>query len=176
MKPIKSLIRISMFAAILSVSMFLIPPILMPFVNISVTIQTLVIFLIGYLLKPKEAFLSVIIYILIGAIGLPVFSGGQSGITHLLGPTGGFILSFPWMVFLISWTKRPTRGWFYHFIYGFTIGILMLYLIANLWLSYSLGTSYFQTLISLAIFIPFDILKWALAYWVYRRFPTHILD
>ncbi|RJX24116.1 MAG: hypothetical protein C4537_07290 [Acholeplasma sp.] len=176
MTTVKHLIRIGMFAAILAVSVYLIPPIFMPFIHVSVTIQTLIIFLIGYVLTPKEAFLSVMIYIIIGAIGLPVFSGAQGGITHLIGPTGGFILYFPVMAYFVSVTKKASKGWFYHFVSGFIIGILMLYLFSNLWLSYSLGISYFQGLIGLAIFIPFDIMKWALAYLVYRRFPVHIFE
>lgn len=165
-----------MFAAILSVSVYLIPPIFVPLVQVSVTIQTLFIFLIGYILNPKEAFLSVIIYILLGAIGLPVFSGGQGGITHLIGPTGGFILYFPFMAFLISITKKINQGWIYHFSVSFVIGILGLYLAANIWLSYTLGIHYIQGLMGLLIFIPFDILKWALAYMIYHRFPKQILS
>ncbi len=172
----KSMIRVGMFAAILSVSVYLIPPVFVPVVQVSVTVQTLFIFLIGYILKPKEAFLSVFIYILIGAIGLPVFSGAQGGMTHLLGPTGGFILYFPLMAWLISLTKKSEQGWLYHFFYGFVFGILMLYVIANTWLSYSLGISYIQGLMGLLIFIPFDILKWTLAYMIYHRFPKDILD
>lgn len=176
MTSIKRITQIGMFSAILAVSVLVIPPVFMPSLNVSITIQTFIIFIIGYLLSPKDAFLSVFIYVLLGAIGLPVFSTGQGGITHILGPTGGFIVYFPFLAWMISLTKRIQYGWFYHFLLAFGIGILSLYVFANLWLSYVLGMGYVQSLMGLLIFIPFDMLKWALAYLVYRRFPSHILD
>ena len=62
---------------------------------IPITLQTLVIGLIATLYHPKEATLSVLLYLLLGAIGLPVFSGGNSGFRAFIGPTGGFLLFFP---------------------------------------------------------------------------------
>ena len=61
---------------------------------IGITLQTLAIMLICMLFDLKISFSTVLIYILIGAIGLPVFSGFGGGLSFLVGPTGGFILSF----------------------------------------------------------------------------------
>ena len=61
---------------------------------IPITLQTLVIGLIATLYRPKEATLSVLLYLLLGAIGLPVFSGGNGGLHTFIGQTGGFLL-FP---------------------------------------------------------------------------------
>ena len=67
----------------------------LPFSPAMVTALTLVATLIGLLLQPKDALIVFIIYILLGAVGLPVFVGGTAGLGKLLGPTGGFIFSWP---------------------------------------------------------------------------------
>ncbi|MDA3775138.1 biotin transporter BioY [Streptococcus thermophilus] len=54
----------------------------------------MVIGLIATLYRPKEATLSVLLYLLLGAIGLPVFSGGNGGLHTFIGQTGGFLLFF----------------------------------------------------------------------------------
>ena len=61
---------------------------------IGITLQTLAIFLVCLIFKFKISFFSILSYILIGALGLPVFSGFNSGIAAIVGSTGGFILSF----------------------------------------------------------------------------------
>ena len=63
-------------------------PFTIPFGPIPITLQTLAIGLIASIYRPKEATLSVLIYLLLGAIGLPVFAGGH-------GPTAGFLFFFP---------------------------------------------------------------------------------
>ena len=70
---------------------------------VPITLQTLGIYLIGLVLKPKIAFISSLIYILMGAIGLPVYSGFSAGLSTILGPTGGYIFSFPITALIISY-------------------------------------------------------------------------
>ena len=62
---------------------------------IPITLQTLAIGLIASIYRPKEATLSVVIYLLLGAIGLPVFAGGHGGIASFYGPTARFLFFFP---------------------------------------------------------------------------------
>ncbi|MCC3859760.1 biotin transporter BioY [Pseudemcibacter aquimaris] len=62
---------------------------------ISFTLQTLFIFIAGLTLSRIYAVLAVLIYLLAGAIGLPVFSGGSSGLGVFTGPTAGFLVGFP---------------------------------------------------------------------------------
>lgn len=58
------------------------------------TMQTFVLALLPQVLTTREASLAVLLYLLLGAVGLPVFSGFQGGPAALLGPTGGFLLGF----------------------------------------------------------------------------------
>ncbi len=69
--------------------------------GVPLTLQTLGIMLAGIILGAKKGCISVIIYILLGAVGLPVFAGFKGGISSVFGPTGGFIVSF-WTVSLCS--------------------------------------------------------------------------
>lgn len=63
--------------------------------TVPITLQIIGILLAGFILGPIDGMLSVIIYILLGAFGLPVFAGGNSGFKALFGPTGGYLMAFP---------------------------------------------------------------------------------
>ena len=62
--------------------------------GIPITAQTLVILCWSFFLTPKEAFISIALYILLGALGLPVFADASSGIEKITGNSGGFIIGF----------------------------------------------------------------------------------
>ena len=72
-------------------------PIPVPF-----TLQVLVVVLIALILKPVYALIAQLLYTLLGIVGLPVFSGGKSGIGAVLSPTGGFIIGFIFAAFFVS--------------------------------------------------------------------------
>lgn len=63
--------------------------------GVPVTLQTLWVFLAGLVLGPVWAGVAFVLYLLAGTLGLPVFAGAAGGVGHLLGPTGGFLFSFP---------------------------------------------------------------------------------
>jgi len=63
--------------------------------NVPVTLQVLVVFLAGGLLGPAWGAAAMGLYVLLGAIGLPVFAGGKAGFQVVLGPTGGYLISYP---------------------------------------------------------------------------------
>jgi len=168
--------RISLFAAILSISVYLFPPLVVPLINVPFTLQTLFVILIGFLLKPTEAFLSVFIYIMMGAIGLPVYSFGRSGFSVLLGPSGGFLMLFPFVSLSISVLKSKSRNKIYDLLLAFIIGVVALYLLAAIWLSISTTLSYGKALLGLLPFVPGDIVKLLLAYAVYLKIPKDLLE
>src|SRR5262245_33434358 len=93
---VRDLCLISLFAAVIAVSAQLRFP--MP-TGVSFTLQTLAIALAGVVLGPRRGALAVLVYILLGAFGMPVFNGFMGGVQVLFGRTGGFILSFPFLAF-----------------------------------------------------------------------------
>lgn len=96
---IRSLVFIALFAAlfiVMSAVTIKLGGSFLPF-----TLQTLAVAITGLFLKPRDAFLSILIVIVLTAIGLPLFSG-QGGIATLTGPTAGFIFAFPFCALLVS--------------------------------------------------------------------------
>ena len=88
--------------ALLSASAYLAFPI--PITLVTVTAQTLVLNLIALLLDRRKAALTVAVWILLGAVGIPVYSGGRGGLSELVGPTGGFIFAFLVAAYPVSYT------------------------------------------------------------------------
>jgi biotin transport system substrate-specific component len=66
-----------------------------PFSPVPMTLQPLAVLAVGGLLGSAAGVSALLLYIVLGALGLPVFAGGGSGILHLVGPTGGYLLAFP---------------------------------------------------------------------------------
>jgi biotin transport system substrate-specific component len=66
----------------------------LPFTPVPLTLQTLVVILAAAALGSKRASLAMLLYLLEGAAGLPVFAGGRAGLAHILGPTGGYLVGF----------------------------------------------------------------------------------
>ena len=92
----KEMVLIAMFAAIMAVCSW----ITIPIGEIGITLQTFAVFCALGILGGRNGFFSVIVFILLGAIGLPVFSGFKGGIGALTGPTGGYILGFIFMALI----------------------------------------------------------------------------
>lgn len=128
-KTLKNIIFIALFAAIIAVCSWISIPIIVPF-----TMQTFAVAAAVCLLGTKKSTVSVTIYILLGAVGVPVFSGFKGGIGALTGLTGGYILGFVFMT-LVS-------GILIH-KFGRKFFVMLLSLIAGLIVCYSFGTAWF---------------------------------
>ncbi len=91
--PLASLHRmvwLALLAALIAVGAFM----YVPLGPVSMTLQVYFVLLAGLIMGPVYGPLAVLLYVLAGAAGLPVFSGGRSGFAHLMGPTGGFLAGF----------------------------------------------------------------------------------
>jgi biotin transport system substrate-specific component len=76
---------------------------LMPLTPVPLTVQNLGVLLVGLLLGSRRGFAALVLYLVEGAAGLPVFSPGPGGILQLLGPTGGFLFAYPFVAFLAGY-------------------------------------------------------------------------
>ena len=70
--------------------------------TIPITLQTFAVGLVATIFKPREAVLSTILYLLLGAVGLPVFAGGSGGIQILFGPLAGYLWAYPFFALVTS--------------------------------------------------------------------------
>ncbi|QVK18864.1 biotin transporter BioY [Mycoplasmatota bacterium] len=159
---VRRLTTIPLFTALMIVFtiVFYIP---VPILNINVTLQTFVVILAGLLLRPIDAFISILLYVLIGALGFPVFTGYRGGLEAIFGPTGGFILSFPIAAYLISLFHFGKHTFSKNLIISTIFGIILIYFIAIMWLDYYTNRSLGKILYGMLIYIPFDIVKVVLA-------------
>jgi biotin transport system substrate-specific component len=86
----------------------------LPFTPVPLTLQNFGVLLVGLLLGSRRGFAALSLYLMEGAFGLPVFSPAilGSGIAHLLGPTGGFLMAYPLVAFVAGWIyeRRPERS------------------------------------------------------------------
>lgn len=104
---LKGMIFAALFAALTgAVAWFRIP---LPFTPVPITLQTLMVLLSGAMLGPVYGALSMIVYLLLGAIGLPVFAGGSSGVAALFGPSGGYLFSYPVAAFVIGYMMQKKK-------------------------------------------------------------------
>lgn len=83
------------------------------FTPVPLTLQTFAVLLLGLLLSPGAAAAALVLYLIEGAAGMPVFSPhGPGGMLQLLGPTGGYLLSYPFAASFTSWLRRRIgNGW-----------------------------------------------------------------
>jgi biotin transport system substrate-specific component len=131
---------------------------------VPISLSLVAVFLSGLLLSPKEAALSQAVYLLLGIIGLPVFSKFGGGWGVVAGPTGGYILSYPFMAFITAYVLQKTHQKNIPAILpGMLISLIFCYLLGSLWLSMVTGWSFARALGAGAVpFIIFDLLKIAL--------------
>ncbi|MCX7904035.1 MAG: biotin transporter BioY [Caloramator sp.] len=158
---IKRITKVAMFAAILSVLSF----VSIPIGTVPITLQTFGVFLSGLVLGGKEGALAVLVYILLGAVGLPVFAGGRGGFEVLIGPTGGYLISFPIAAFILGKCVK-----FNNKILDMLIVILCVFIIYAIgvpYLKYVTGMDFQRALkIGMIPFIIPDIIKAATAYFI----------
>lgn len=157
----KEIVVCGLFASITAVlSQISIP---LPFTTVPLTMQVFAVMLCGMLLGPKLGFISQLIYVLVGAIGIPIFAQMMGGFGIIVGPTGGFILSFP-IVALISGYFSSNYKTKLFTIVGMLLGLVTSYLIGTAQFCLITKMSFISGLMACVIpFIILDILKIVLA-------------
>lgn len=171
----KDLALCALFAALIAVCAWISIPATVPF-----TLQTFAIFAALGLLGGKRGTVAVAVYLLLGAVGVPVFAGFQGGIGALLGTTGGYLLGFL-LTALIEWGMEAR--------FGSKTGVFLLSAVLGMLVCYAFGTAWYLVVyartkgaISLATalgwcVVPFlipDAVKIALAVLLRGRLKRHI--
>lgn len=137
---------------------------------VPITMQTFMVCLIALIAPCKVAVVSFVVYLLMGAVGLPVFAGFQGGIGSLLGYSGGYIFSFPIMVYVIS--KLKTRV---PLILACIVGNITCYFIGTLWFMLMTRMNVIASLMMCVIpFIPGDFIKILLAFCLSKKIKIKI--
>lgn len=170
------LLLCALFTALISVSAFIrIPAPLVP-----ITLQSGMVLLAGILLGPKYGSISVLTYVMLGLVGIPIFSMG-GGLGYVMQPTFGYLIGFiigAYLTGILVWRKYPIDGkWFF---LATQAGLLIIYLIGTIycyWISvFVLGTevAFWPLLFSCAILpLPGDIALCVLAAILGKRMFPH---
>jgi biotin transport system substrate-specific component len=138
-----------------------------PFVPVPLTLQTLFVLLAGMVMR-RYAVIPATLVILFGAMNLPVFHNGASGVGVLLGPTGGYLIGFIPAALLVGLAYEKDSELVH--IGGIIAAEVSLYSFGVGWLSYSTGMSLIQaSIIGVLPFIPGDIVKAYAAYLIGGR-------
>jgi biotin transport system substrate-specific component len=135
------------------------------FTPVPITLQTFAVLLLGLVLSPSAAALSLVLYLAEGFAGLPVFSPhGPAGFLHLLGPTGGYLLSYPLAAALTSLLRRRFTPGLGGALVSAASGSLLILLCGAAWFAV-LTHEPARVAVGLSVlpFIPGDILKVAAA-------------
>lgn len=157
------LTSIALAAVIICVCSWVTVPGVIPF-----TLQTMGVFFALGLLGGRDGTVSAAVYLLLGAVGLPVYSGFGSGIGHLFGATGGYMIGFllaGLFYWLMSAVKKPDKMWIKAlYMLG---GLIICYLFGTLWFSYiwtkASGDFVYALSVCVVPFIIPDLIKLALA-------------
>ncbi len=126
----KELVFTALMAVIIAVCSWISIPTTVPF-----TLQTFGVFMAVGLLGGKKGTISVLVYILLGAVGVPVFAGFSSGIGVLLGTTGGYIVGFL-LSGLVYWAMTTA--------FGEKLPIMIIAMVIGLLVCYAFGTAWFM--------------------------------
>lgn len=156
---IRKMVFASLFAAMMAVGAYIKIPV--PVSPVPITLQTFFILLAGAILGARWGTISVIVYLLLGIAGLPVFSGGSSGLGMFFGPTGGYLIGFIFGAFIIGFLcDRYGRD---------KVHLNMLFMLAGLFAIYLFGVLQLMNVASLSFpeaialglipYIPGAILK-----------------
>ena len=124
------LIYMAIGAALIVVCSWVTVPLMVPF-----TLQTFAVFTVVELLGGKKGCLSILVYILLGAVGLPVFSGFKGGIGVLFGTTVGYIVGFIFIALIYQLCER---------LFGKKIFVRIAAMVAGLIVCYAFGTAWFM--------------------------------
>ena len=145
----------------------------LPFTPVPINLTLLAVFASGGVLGPKRGAVAILVYLLLGVIGVPVFSGLQGGLGVLAGPNGGFIIGYVLVAFVYGYfyrisndTKRaasPALPTALKFLKTVALGlpaIAVCYATGTVWFVISTGTEVWASLLMCVIpFIPGDLLK-----------------
>ena len=157
--------RVALMTAVTAVA----AQIAVPSFPVPFTLQVLAVMLSGLLLGPRYGALAQAVYVLVGATGVPVFAEFRGGLGVILGPTGGYLVSYPIAAAVAGLAAGAVRGgsrrraWWTGFIWG-CVGLGVIYVLGASWLSVVTDLPFAAAVAQGAlIFVPFDLIKVSLA-------------
>lgn len=165
----RALTQTALFTALLCV----ISPVAIPAGSMPVTLSLFALLLTAYVLPWRRAIAAAALYLLMGAIGLPVFSGGQGGVAVLLGPTGGYLWSYVPMTMLAAAGRSHGSRWG---LLAGVAGLLLCELCGAIQYALVVGVDFATAVIACVLpFVLLDLLKLFVAWLLGEKIRGRLL-
>lgn len=163
---VQKMVIAALFAAVITVCAWL----SIPIGDVPISLALLGIYLAGEILGSRYGFLSVLVYILLGAVGVPVFSSFRAGVSVLAGPTGGFIIGFLFTALVVGIGYRPSIRKSIPMLAVLHIaGCAVCYAFGSAWFMISMDANLATTLGACVIpFLPGDVVKIILSIVIFK--------
>ena len=150
------LVFVALFAAVMTVC----AQIQIPFGEVPFTLQTLGVFIAASLLGWKRGTLSVIVYVLLGLAGVPVFAGFSGGIGVLFGPTGGYIIGFIFTALIVCLMTEKLGKKLWVEIVSMILGLAVCYAFGTVWFMFQMKMGLVESLLLCVVpYLIADALK-----------------
>ncbi|MCE5090059.1 biotin transporter BioY [Staphylococcus devriesei] len=161
----RNLVYTALMTAIICV-LGLVPSIPLPIMPVPIVLQNIGIFLAGIILGRKYGALSVIVFLLLAATGLPVLSGGRGGIGVFAGPSAGFLFLYPVVAYLIGLVRDrylDRINFTILFVATLVVGILLLDVVGTIIMGFIIHIPVSKAIVLSLTFMPGDIVKGIIA-------------
>ncbi len=166
----RDLVLSALFAAII-VALGLVPPIMLGFIPVPITAQSLGVMLAGVVLGARRGTISVLLVLVLAAIGLPVLSGGRGGLAVFMAPTTGYLIGWVFAALTTGYLSQllvshsqagfvQTVNFFVAALFG---GVIVLYVCGISYLALVTGLGFSKAFMGSLAFIPGDVLKAVIA-------------
>lgn len=166
----REIVLIAMFSAVMAVCSWISVPTTVPF-----TLQTFGVFCTMSILGGKNGFFSILVYILIGAMGIPVFSGFSAGLSALTSYSGGYIWGFLFLALVFWFTEKLFGNRLYIQVISLVVGMAVCYLCGTLWFMHVTKTGFLYGLtVCVVPYVLFDLLKMFCAVGVSVRVKKYV--
>jgi len=159
------MVLIALFAAI-TAAFAVFPPVQIPVVPAPIVVQNIGVMLAGAILGARRGGLALLLFVVLVALGMPLLTGWKGGFGVILGPTGGFVLSWIPAAFVVGAMveKFWSRLNFWNLLLCNVVGgIVVVYALGIPWLAVVAGLELGQALAGSAVFIPGDVVKAVIA-------------
>ena len=152
------------FTALLAAIICAIAPWTVPIGPIPVSLATFGIYIASCVIDAKHGTVATIVYVVLGAIGVPVFAGFMGGFGRIVGPTGGFIIGYIPCAFVVGLVRDGLRGRAWSYPVAMVAGTIVLYALGTAWYVFQSGVDVAAALAACVLpFLPGDALKIAAA-------------
>lgn len=159
-KQSKTNVREMALIALMAAVTCILGPLSVPIGVVPISLTNFAIYLAIYVLGCRRGTISYIVYLLLGLVGLPVFSGFSSGVGKLFGPTGGYLIGFIFMALICGFAIDRFEAKLIPSMIGMILGTIVCYLFGTGWLAYQAGMTFYQALAAGVLpFIVGDLVK-----------------